>query len=380
MKKMLVLFAMCLMMAQTAFAQAVVVDGFGVDENAASRDAARQAVESVTGTYIASRTLMENYAITLDEIYAQAQGFVTGIEVLASEQTHEGWHVKARVDVDDRADSALISRLNMVALLNDPRIVVVVMKKESEQLPLFSHSNVGMESESRTSHDVLSEQVLNEQLLEAGFSHVVEANQVARLQNDEFLNSIYRGETGLVTDSGNRPVDYLVLGLSETHAYDINLPDGKGGYRKTNMQSAGAELSLRIVDYATGKIVASIKTGGRGADNSAALAENSARKDAAVKAASKLEEKFKKTAMKVHQGLTVTVKADSLEKVELLAASLREVAGVQNAILRTFNGGVGVIDVQSVQKPHVLAAELKRMGLKVYVSSISSSELKLTMN
>ena len=380
MKKILVVLALCLMMAQTAMAQSVVVDGFGTDESAARKDAARMAVESVAGPYIASRTLTENYAVTLDEIYAQAQGFVTGMEVISSENTAQGWHVRARVDVNDSPDSALMSRLNMVALLNNPRIAVVVMKKEPEQLPLLSQSNVSNRYESSTAHDVLTEQALNDQLLEVGFTHVVEANQVARLQNDELLNSIYRGDTGLVAESGNRPIDYLVLGLSEVHAYDINLPDGKGGYRKTNMKSAGADLSLRVVDYATGNIVATIKTEGKGVENSDSLAENRALKDAAAKAAVKLEEKFKKTAMKVHQGVTVTVKADSLEKVEMLAAKLREVSGVQNAILRSFNNGVGVIDVESAQKPHVLVSGLKGMGLNIFVSSVSSSELKLTLH
>ena len=380
MKKILAVLALCLMMAQTAMAQSVVVDGFGTDESAARKDAARMAVESVAGTYIASRTLTENYAVTLDEIYAQAQGFVTGMEVISSENTAQGWHVRARVDVNDSPDSALMSRLNMVALLNNPRIAVVVMKKEPEQLPLLSQSNVSNRYESSTAHDVLTEQALNDQLLEVGFTHVVEANQVARLQNDELLNSIYRGDTGLVAESGNRPIDYLVLGLSEVHAYDINLPDGKGGYRKTNMKSAGADLSLRVVDYATGNIVATIKTEGKGVENSDSLAANRALKDAAAKAAVKLEEKFKKTAMKVHQGVTVTVKADSLEKVEMLAAKLREVSGVQNAILRSFNNGVGVIDVESAQKPHVLVSGLKGMGLNIFVSSVSSSELKLTLH
>lgn len=380
MKKILAVLALCLMMAQTAMAQSVVVDGFGTDESAARKDAARMAVESVAGSYIASRTLTENYAVTLDEIYAQAQGFVTGMEVISSENTAQGWHVRARVDVNDSPDSALMSRLNMVALLNNPRIAVVVMKKEPEQLPLLSQSNVSNRYESSTAHDVLTEQALNEQLLEVGFTHVVEANQVARLQNDELLNSIYRGDTGLVAEPGNRPIDYLVVGLSEVHAYDINLPDGKGGYRKTNMKSAGAELSLRVVDYATGNIVATIKTEGKGAENSDSLAANRALKDAAAKAAGQLEEKFKKTAMKVHQGVTVTVKADSLEKVELLAAKLREVSGVQNAILRSFNNGVGVIDVESAQKPHVLVSGLKSMGLNIFVSSVSSSELKLTLH
>ena len=338
MKRLLVLLAVWLMLVQTVAAQTVTVDGYGVDENAARRDAARQAVEQVAGTYIASKTLVENYVTQLDEIYAQAQGFVTGMEVMSSGQEGQVWHIRAQVDVDTSADSKLLSRLNTVALLNDPRIHVEILDKE-----------LGNGS----SHDLLTEQALNEQLLVVGFNHVV---------------------------SDSRPVDYRVLGTSEVHAYAIKVPDGQGGYNTTPLQSAAAELTVRVVDYATGSIVATFQTTGRGIDNSAALAGNRARKEAAAQAAKELEAKFKKTAMKIHQGITLTVKADSLEKVEELTQKMGNMAGVQKVILRSMDGGTAIIDVESMQKPHVLARMLKELGLNIYISAISNSELKLSLH
>ena len=338
MKRLLILLAAWLMLVQTAAAQTVAVDGYGVDENAARRDAARQAVEQVAGTYIASKTLVENYAVQLDEIYSQAQGFVTGMKVMTSGQEGQVWHIRAQVDVDTSADSKLLSRLNTVALLNDPRIHVEILNKVIE----------GVDN-----HDRLTEQALNEQLLTVGFNHVV---------------------------SDDRPVDYRVLGTSEVHAYAIKVPDGRGGYNMTPLQSASAELTIRVVDYATGSIAATFKTTGRGVDNSAALAENRARKDAAAQAAKELEAKFKKTAMKIHQGITLTVRADSLEKVEELTQKMGNMAGVQKVILRSMDGGTAIVDVESVQKPHVLAKMLKDIGLNIYISAISNSELKLSLH
>ena len=338
MKRLLVVFSVWLMLVQTAAAQSVTVDGYGVDENAARRDAARQAVEQVAGTYIASKTLVENYTTQLDEIYAQAQGFVTGMNIITSGQDGQAWHIRAQVDVDTSADSKLLSRLNTVALLNDPRIHVEILDKALE----------GAES-----HDRLTEQALNDQLLTVGFNHVV---------------------------SDDRPVDYRVLGTSEVHAYAIKMPNGQGGYNTMPLQSATAELTVRVVDYATGSIVATFQTAGRGIDNSAALAENRARKDAAAKAAKELEAKFKKTAMKIHQGITMTVKADSLEKVEELTQKMGNMAGVQKVILRSMEGGTAIIDVESVQKPHVLARMLKEIGLNIYIAAIGNSELKLSLH
>ena len=74
---LLTVSALCLLSASAA-AQSVVVDGVGADERAALIDASRAAVEQVAGTFIDSRTLVENAAVKLDQIYTKAQGFVTG--------------------------------------------------------------------------------------------------------------------------------------------------------------------------------------------------------------------------------------------------------------------------------------------------------------
>ena len=59
---LLTLSALCLFSAPAA-AQSVVVDGVGADERAALIDASRAAVEQVAGTFIDSRTLVENAEI-----------------------------------------------------------------------------------------------------------------------------------------------------------------------------------------------------------------------------------------------------------------------------------------------------------------------------
>ena len=78
-----------------AAAQSVVVDGYGTDERSALKDASRTAVEEVAGTFIDSRTLVENAAVKLDQIYAKSQGFITGTQILAK-GTGKRAHARAR--------------------------------------------------------------------------------------------------------------------------------------------------------------------------------------------------------------------------------------------------------------------------------------------
>ena len=166
---LLTVSALCLLSASAA-AQSVVVDGVGADERAALIDASRTAVEQVAGTFIDSRTLVENAAVKLDQIYTKAQGFVTGTEILAKEQQGGFVHLRARIDVDTSPDAQLMNNLSMIMMLNDPRIAVVVR-------------------EAGGGHDRAAESALDSKLLELGFSHVVASERTAGLD----LSGLGRG-------------------------------------------------------------------------------------------------------------------------------------------------------------------------------------------
>ena len=66
------------------FAKEVTVDGVGIDRESALRDARRVAVEQVVGTFVDSRTLVENSMVALDNIYTKSQGFVGKVTVINS--------------------------------------------------------------------------------------------------------------------------------------------------------------------------------------------------------------------------------------------------------------------------------------------------------
>ena len=63
MKKILGFSVGFLMMSNIALAQEVTVDGVGIDKDSAVRDAMRNAVENVVGTFIDSRTLVDKSVV-----------------------------------------------------------------------------------------------------------------------------------------------------------------------------------------------------------------------------------------------------------------------------------------------------------------------------
>ncbi len=219
MKKFFGIFAILTLATRIGFAQPVTVDGVGVDRDSAIRDAKRNAVEMAVGTFISSNTLVNQAVLVLDEIYTKSQGFVRDVSILNESYSSDLYRVTARVDVDTNPDSALISELNMLMALNDPRIAVIVLQDKN----------------GATANDEITETTLNDRLLQLGFSHVVDANLVAKLQNSSLLNSVYNGDRRLISENGNRyAIDYLVLGKSSADVSNILLPQGDS-YIKTQL-------------------------------------------------------------------------------------------------------------------------------------------------
>lgn len=262
--------AAVILLQATAAAQSVVVDGYGTDERSALKDASRTAVEEVAGTFIDARTLVENAAVKLDQIYAKSQGFITGTQILAKGQENGLMHVRARIDVDTNPDAQLMNNLSMIMMLNDPRIAVIVRQEDGLQ-------------------DRAAESALNDKLLELGFSHVAAAEQVAGIVPASLTDAASRMAAGQTLGA-----DYLVLGSLKTDAADISLPDGEdGSYRKTQLKTGDAALTVNVVRTATGEIVGTFHVTAKGVGNSESTAKAKAVKKASAKAAARLEEKFR---------------------------------------------------------------------------------------
>ena len=75
---------------------------------------------------------------------------------------------------------------------------------------------------------------------------------------------------------------------------DISLPDGEGGsYRKTQLKSGHARLTVDVIRTATGEVVGTFTTSAKGVGTSEAMAQAKAVEKASSKAAERLEEKFR---------------------------------------------------------------------------------------
>ena len=370
-KKFFSVVAGCLLMSNIALAQEVTVDGVGIDKDSAVRDAMRNAVENVVGTFIDSRTLVDKSVVALDEVYAKSQGFVKNINIL-NETTFGGdYRVKARIDVDTNTNAQLMNKLNMIMLLNDPRIAVVVVEKNIDE-------NMGG---IRLSTDDVTESAINEKLLDLGFSHIVDPQVVAKLKVSSIISGFFNGENNFIDEGDNYGIDYLILGKSNTASSKIMLPSKEGSPVETLLTTGRADLSVRVIKFDTGVIVNTYNVEGQAVDNSDAFATRKALKIAAVKACENIENAFKKLAAQPFNGLKFIVTASDESIVDDLVKELRKTKGVQNVIVRDKNGDKTILEVDSVQKPHILIkALIDKSGLGIFVEKISNSSVELNVS
>lgn len=284
MKKFFATFMLLLAINFSVTAQEVTVEGVGITRDEAVANAERVAVEQIVGTFIDSQALVENAMLELDEIYTHAQGYVSNVKILSEGKSNGLYRITAKMNVASEPDSSLIGQLETVMRLNDPRIAVIMLKDDT----------------ATGTHDEFAETALNDKLLTVGFSHVVDADIVANLENVRLLERIYNGERGLVGIGSSHGADYLVLGKTHTNSQNVRLPDYKtGGYKEMAMIVANADISARIVKLSTGDIVGTFSVTAKGNDVIKDNAERNAIRAAAENAALELEKKFKRLAMTI---------------------------------------------------------------------------------
>ncbi len=284
MRKFFIALALLMLINISASAQEVTAEGAGRNRDEAIANAERAAVEQVVGNFVDSQTLVENAMLKLDEIYTRAQGFVSGVKILSEGISKGLYKVTARMNVESEPNSALIGQLETVMRLNDPRITVIMMR----------------DNMAAGTHDELAETALNDKLLTVGFSHVVDADIVANLENAQLLERLYNGEKGLVGVGSSYGADYLVLGQTHTNSQNVQLPDYKtGGYKTMAMIVANADITAKIIKLTTGEIVGTFSVTAKGNDVIKDNSERNAIRNAAENAALELEKKFKKLAMTV---------------------------------------------------------------------------------
>lgn len=353
------------------YAQIADVSGVGEDRDSALRDAKRNAVEQVVGTYINSETLVSQASVVSDEIYAKSVGFITDVRVIDEGKRNGSYYVRAKIDVNTNQNSELMNRIEMIKSLGDPRIGVVV----------FKNGTVSEYGSQEKSYDDITEESVNSKLLSMGFSHVMDANIVAKLRKSSLLSSLYNGDTNLLGETGSIGVDVLVLAQSKVDAAKINLTQQDGTTVDTQLVRGSADITGKVIMLASGNIQGTFSVHGQGIDISENTANNKALKNASANVAAEVGKILRKKAAKAFDGLQIIASVNDNEKLAELVADLKNLKGVQGVYMREYQNGKAVIDIESNQQLHILLRMLKEKShLGLFNEGITNNTMELIVS
>ena len=364
MKKLIGLCLGLTLLSSTALAQVTTVDGVGTDKDSAVRDAMRNAVEQVIGTFIDSRTLVDKSVVALDEIYAKSQGYVRQIQILREGRDATGYRLTAQIDVDTNPNSQLMDRLGMIIALNDPRIAVVV----------GYHDNYG-QNDQKEKYPMVCEAAMNNKLISLGFQHVVDSSNI-------------RDEKGSVYYE-NKVTDYMVLGLLDINTNDINLPSYSSytqegmfdNSAETGLVMSMAELDVKVIKTDTQEVIGEFRVESDAIKNSQNSVENKAIVDIGKKAAEKLRGIFSRKAADVNSGLKIIARTESYDNIVRLDKALKGIPGIRNVEIKNYTGGKATIEIDTSMKPQSIYRLIKDQGkLNVFLEQSTANTIEISIS
>ncbi len=224
----------------------IIDDNTATARDQAIQDALRLVVEQAAGTMVSSETLVQNYEVLRDQIYSQSQGYIRRYEV--TDESIQGNLYKVTIQAtvaagnlqnDIQALGLLMGRKNM------PRVMIMVAEQ-----------NIGMHYYSYwwgvkagTADLSITENVLMEKLSRKGF-HVVDHAMASKNLKIKAPYKIESLSNDAVRDIGK-------VYDAEVVIYGKALSKLAGAVLGTSMKSAQADVSLRVVNTDTGRVIAS---------------------------------------------------------------------------------------------------------------------------
>lgn len=357
-----------------AFAEQVTVQGQGSTERNALHDAMRNAIEEKVGTYIDSRTYVENYQVINDRIYSQSAGYITSYDVLRKDFTNGIWTVTIRADVrSEQLRADLMSKLQKKALIGanmqDPRIGVMAVDSGGERC------------------DEL-ENILIAGLQNQGFSRLIDLNQIdasilKRIASADASNDASLRNT-LTTQFH---VDYMVtakinrqnsgLGGTKIHIPDDNSPINDIPLEiffpgATELNKSHVDIAVRMMNVNTGEILFAGTFAGDGRGRNAA---EKAMSKATQTIVSDLSQAAIEKAANPEQHITVIITHGALGTMSEATRRISNLPGVSHVFTRSTSYGNIEIDVDYYGTAYDLASEMEANGIAI--KEMSSEYIKI---
>jgi len=361
-KKIVVLFGICILYCFSCFASTVEVEGHGISYRAAELDALRSAVERALGAIVDSDTLTRNSEVVEDNIFAHSQGYVTNYVILSQRLDNGDYVVNARVDVDTQPNSKLMSDLAKHGIihiaLRNPKIAILVDDRKFPQ----NHSP--------------AQGVIAKKMLDAGFTNLVDVDTYS-IRTSNFYEYDKVALTNLLKLFG---ADIVVVGrVSYGYVGDIGKYLGNG-HKKTGVLSYQATFEAKMFIASTGRIVGLDTGTGKSVGITEMKAAKQASMDASTTVADSLINQLLNEGAGQKQIVELKVFTTDFSKLNLVKQALSNGNIVKNARLTSYSNGVGIFSVGFTGSPDLLYKMIEKdidCRIQLLESGYASLQIKV---
>ena len=381
---LLVLSAASTTLAEPSVIVNTTAEGVGVIEagnnalarDQAIRDALRIAVEQAVGTMVASETLVQNYEVLRDQIYAKTQGYIKTYTII--EEKEEGTlfrvTVQAQVTQGNLQDDLMALGL-LLARKNMPRIMLMVAEQ-----------NVGMQYyrfwwglESGHADMTVTENTLLEQLSQNGFVVIDPAVKSGGIE----ISQPYKIESL----SSEAIVSIGRLYHAEVVIYGKALAKLAGSVMNSSMKSVMADVSLRAVNTDNGQVIAAATNHAAAVHPSEVTAGTNALKIAAESISENL---IGQIATRWNQDLSdggliqlvLSGVASYNHLVVFKEKVQRHIRGISGLYQRSYDAGIAILDINVSKGAQTLADEIVVIDygdFRIDVTGISQNQIRIEM-
>jgi hypothetical protein len=347
----------------------VINNDLALARDNAINDSLRKAVEQAVGTIISSETVVKNFEVIDDSIYAKSQGYIRDYQILKENVSDSLFRVTIRATVsigsikdDLRALGFLMARKGM------PRIMVIMAEQNVGQLhPSYFWDAVDLS---------VSENVIQSNFLKDGFTFVDRASIEGKVKSMTIRGSdVSNSDAAYLGKKAN--AELVIVGKA--------FAKYAGNVAGTSMKSLQANVTARAVRTDNGMIIASAT------DHAAAvhIDDITGGSEAIKKASEKLADNLKMQIIDKWQtevsttgliALTVRGIKSYSDFMKLKETLKNEVRGVKNVYVRKMESGTARMDVEVEGSAMILADRLavkKFNGFSLDITQVGQNSLEM---
>lgn len=315
----------------------VVGMGAIIDNNTADarkialRDAQRNAVEQILGTFVRSETKIENYQLLEDKIFSRAEGFIESFTV--EEEGVEGTSyrvvIRAMIKVETLKDELRAIGI-MLEEMGFPRIMLIVdetVKKNGEET-VVDHPTLSAEIENR--------------LLKKGFILVAkDYSDQLRRQERELMAEVIASDQKAAEMALSYGAEVVVVGTNTIDYFGV----------QNLFHQSDATASIRAIIASTAQVVANVQEQKRGGSDRAENSYIEASKKVGSVIVDNIIERIIQNWRQVEQrGTHFVVKLYGITSYRRQGMAfirlLKEISDVSNVQQRAYGGGRLEVDLR----------------------------------